>query len=765
MVNAMLSTAVAVLAGLQLCAAQSQYTNETDPYYGQSPPVYPSPVGNGTSNDAWASAYQRAKALAVQMTVEELANFTHGWTGLCTGNTGSIPRLGIEPLCLQDGPDGVRAQEFVSAFPAGIHLGATWDKNLSYAYGEALGAEYRGKGINIGLGPVGGPLGRIARGGRNWEGLSNDPYLSAIGVGGITKGMQDAGTIACPKHWILNEQEYRRNPEAGIGEAASSNVDDRTLHELYVFPFMDALREGAASVMCSYQRSNNSYGCQNSKLLNGVLKGELGFEGFVVSDWGAQHSGVGSANAGLDLTMPSEAFWGASLVESVNNGSVTRERVEDMTTRILAAWFYTGQDADDYPAVGTYSNLQKHEPVDVQNGHKALIREIGAAGTVLVKNFNGTLPLKSPKFLTVYGYDAALPPSPWASTSYGPGFGTGIINTYNGTIIAGGGSGITTPPYVISPFQAIQDRVISDGGIIKWDFYSENPSPPYVNTEACIVFINAWASEGYDRPSLTDEFSDNLVNNVAANCPNTIVVLHSAGTRVVDAWVDHPNVTALIFAGLPGQESGHSLVDILYGDVNPSGRLPYTVAHAEEDFGALLNSSAETGPFPQDDFTEGLFIDYRAFEKDGISPRYEFGFGLSYTTFEYSALSSSAVGSPVAGVPDASIAIVQGGHPQLWEEVYSVTAQIQNTGGVGGHEVAQLYVGIPVEGTPAKQLRGFERVYLEAGASATVEFSLTRRDLSVWDVVAQQWRLAEGEYDVWVGASSLDLRLNGTFTI
>uniref|UniRef100_L2FD33 beta-glucosidase n=1 Tax=Colletotrichum fructicola (strain Nara gc5) TaxID=1213859 RepID=L2FD33_COLFN len=477
---------------------------------------------------------------------------------------------------------------------------------------------------------------------------------------------------------------------------------------------MDAIREGAASVMCSYQRSNNSYGCQNSKLINGVLKGELGFEGFLVSDWGAQHSGVASANAGLDLVMPSEGFWGASLVEAVNNGSVAH-----MATRILAAWYYTGQDGADYPAVGVYSNLQKHAPVDVQNGHKALIREIGAAGTVLVKNVNGTLPLKSPKFLSVYGYDAALPPSPWASTSYGPGFGTDEINT---------------------PFQAIQDRVIADGGIVKWDFYSENPSPAYVNTEACFVFINAWASEGYDRPSLKDDFSDNLVNNVAANCPNTIVVLHSA-------------------------ESSTPGIPQLYGDVNPSGRLPYTVAHAEEDFGVLLNSSAETGPFPQDDFTEGLFIDYRGFDKDDISPRYEFGFGLSYTTFAYSALASSPVGSPVAGLPDADVAIVQGGHPQLWEEVYSVTAQVHNTGDVAGHEVAQLYVGIPVDGTPIRQLRGFERVYLEAGASATVEFKLVRRDLSFWDVVAQQWRLPEGGFDVWVGASSRDLKLNGTFTI
>ncbi|GKT88780.1 glycosyl hydrolase family 3 N terminal domain-containing protein [Colletotrichum tofieldiae] len=616
------------------------------------------------------------------MTVEELANFTHGWSGLCTGNTGSVPRLGVEPICLQDGPDGVRAQEFVSAFPRAYTLAL-----LGTATSLML------------MGSLSAPSSE-AKESMSVSDLSADLLGALLAADATGKGCPTTPifrTIACPKHWLLNEQEYRRNPDEDEGEAASSNVDDRTLHELYVFPFMDALKEGAASVMCSYNRANNSYGCQNSKLLNGVLKTELGFEGFVVSDWGAQHAGVATANAGLDLVMPNEAFWGSALVEAVNNGSVTRERVEDMATRILAAWYYIGQDGDDYPA---------HAPVDVQNGHKALIREIGAAGTVLVKNVDGTLPLKSPKFLTVFGYDATVPGTPWTSTSYGPGFGTQLGDAYNGTLIAGGGSGITTPPYVISPFQSIQERVVADGGVVKWDFYSENPQPNYVNSEACLVFINAWASEGYDRASLSDEFSDNLVNNVAANCSNTIVVLHSAGTRVVDAWADHPNVTAILFAGLPGQESGHSLTDILYGDVNPSGRLPYTVAHAESDFGGLLNSSVDPGPFPQDNFSEGLFIDYRAFDRDGITPRYEFGFGLSYTTFEYSSLSASPVGTPVAGVPDPDVAIVQGGHPALWEDVYSVSVQVRNTGQLAGHEIAQLYIGIPVEGTPARQLRG-----------------------------------------------------------
>lgn len=186
--------------------------------------------------------------------MEEKVNVTHGFPGTCVGNSGAVSRLDWNPLCLSDAPDGLRGQEYASAFPAGIHIAATFDKSLMYDYGFALGQEFRGKGVNYALGPVAGPLGRVARGGRNWEGLSNDPYLAGEAMGGITKGTQDAGTIATPKHWLLNEQEFRRRPGLPLGEALSSNVDDRTIHELYAFPFMNSLREGAGAVMCSYQR-------------------------------------------------------------------------------------------------------------------------------------------------------------------------------------------------------------------------------------------------------------------------------------------------------------------------------------------------------------------------------------------------------------------------------------------------------------------------------------------------------------------------------
>lgn len=464
------------------------------------------------------------------MTLDEKSNLTRGFTGICVGNTGSVLRLGVTALCFADAPDGIRGQEFVSSFPAGIHVAATFDKDLMYKYGKALGEQYYAKGINVALGPVAGPMGRMVRAGRAWEGLSADPYLSAIGMGAITRGIQDAGVIATPKHWLVNEQEFRRSLTSA-GEAMSSNVDDRALHELYVFPFMDSLREGAGAVMCGYNRANHSYACQNSKLLNGILKTELGFEGFVVSDWVAQHTGIASANAGLDVVMPNAGYWGKNLTDAVTNGSVSTDRLDDMATRVLAAWYYADQQ-HSYPSPSIYTSTQKHFAVDgVAADHADLIAQIGAAGTVLVKNVNGTLPFKKPRFLCVYGYDATVKSVPWENYSrFGGGYEVNFgWNTFNGTMITGGGSGSNTPSYIIDPFMAISERIAKDRGTLRWDFLSENPSPAYSNAEHCLVFINAYASESFDRVSLKDTFSDNLVNNVAANCSSTIVVIHSAG--------------------------------------------------------------------------------------------------------------------------------------------------------------------------------------------------------------------------------------------
>lgn len=545
--------------------------------------------------------------------------------------------------------------------------------------------------------------------------------------------------------------------------------------------------------MCSYQRLNNSYGCQNSKLLNGLLKTELGFQGFVVTDWTAHRSGVASALAGLDMTMPyGSTFWGSQLVEAVRNGTVPESQVEDMVTRILAAWYYSHQDDPSVPPVGVglpYDVLSSHELVDARDPEDtSTLMEGAIQGHVLVKNVDKALPLIKPRMLAVYGYDAKTPEKNNPSSGMGDwslGFESNDHRTVicgfgpdggkcppfspiaNGTLMGGGGSSSISPFYVDSPLQALAARARKDETQLFWDVENSASSVPG-STDACLVFINAFSSEGVDRPSLRDDYSDAWVQNVASQCQNTIVVVHNAGIRLVDQWIDHPNITAVILAHLPGQNSGEAITQILYGDVSPNGKLPYTIARNESDYGAILEPVITTTNswdryYLQDNFTEGVYIDYRAFDEGDIKPRFEFGFGLTYTTFKYSNLKieNSVDLSTLSPFPDGDI--IPGGHADLWDTIATVTADVTNTGDMPAAEVGQLYVTIPSDGQPMKQLRGFDKIMVRPGETKTFEFELRRRDLSVWDVAAQQWKLLIGsEYQLSVGASSRKLLLNGT---
>lgn len=773
-----------LLAGLaQLISAAQDVITDDSHFYGQSPPVYPSPEMVG--GNEWEAAFQKAKLLVGQMTLEEKVNLTAGVTkdSTCSGNIPAIERLHFPGMCLSDAGNGLRNTDFVSGFPSGIHVGASWSKDLAFRRGTAMGGEFKTKGVNVLLGPVVGPAWRIVRGGRNWEGFSVDPWLSGALVSQTVSGIQGQGVITSTKHYIGNEQETNRNPEGNIS-AVSSNIDDKTIHEVYLWPFQDAVRAGSGNIMCSYQRVNNSYGCSNSKTLNGLLKTELGFQGFVVSDWGAQHAGVATAEAGLDVAMPSNGgFWGDHLIEAVKNGSLAEFRVTDMAMRVIASWYQFNQDQDfPKPGIGMPSSvLDPHEIVDGRDPAAAPVLLNGAIeGHVLVKNTKNTLPLKSPRMLSLFGYSAKTPDdfNPSSSVLLSQNWITGqepLNSNYisvnglsvfgeNGTMFGGGGSGAITPALAVSPFEALKMRAYQDGTAIFNDFISDRPSIE-PSSDACIVFGNAWASEGSDRPAIRDDYSDSLIKSVADQCNKTVVIFHNAGPRLVDGFIDHPNVTAVIFAHLPGQESGPALVSLLFGDTSPSGKLPYTVAKNESDYGKVLDPAQPEGEFvnfPQADFNEGIYLDYRYFDKKGIEPRYEFGFGLSYTTFAYSDISINYIEGantyPWPGGP-----IVSGGQTDLWDAIATVSANVKNTGNFAGAEVAQLYIGIP--GAPEKQLRGFEKPFLQPNQSETVTFHLTRRDLSVWSVERQKWQLQQGAYKFYVGSSSRRLPLNGTMNL
>ncbi|KAJ5886665.1 uncharacterized protein N7473_009339 [Penicillium subrubescens] len=758
------------LAFSNVAATEDVITSDTY-FYGDSPAVYPTPEGTGAGD--WASAYKKAKAFVGKLSDDEKVNLTAGISSKtgCSGYIQSIDRLGFPGICVSDAGNGLRGTDYVNGWASGISVGASWNRDLANDRGTYMGKEYRKKGVNMILGPVVGPLGRVALGGRNWEGFSTDPYLSGILVSESVKGLQSQNVATSLKHFIGNEQETNRNPttdsKGNTVQSVSSNIDDKTIHELYLWPFQDAILAGATNIMCSYNRLNNSYACQNSKALNGLLKTELGFQGYVVTDWGAQHAGIAGANAGLDVVMPRSTTWNSNLTTAIANGTMKASRLDDMITRVMATWYYLGQDTVfTNPGVGMPSSASAAHQAVIATSQEAkpVLLQAAIEGHVLVKNTNKALPLKSPKLISVFGYDAYGPMTLDLVSSFNFGSTATRSDLYkNGTQWVGGGSGANSPAYVDAPIDAIQRRAYEDGSSVLWDFTSVNPSVDYTS-DVCLVFINAYATEGFDREALSDSQSDSIVTNVAKNCANTIVVVHNAGIRTVESWADHTNVTGIIYAHLPGQDTGRALLEILYGDSNPSGRLPYTVAKNGSNYGSLLEPAEPEGKFqyfPQSDFAEGVYIDYRAFDKDGIEPQYAFGYGLSYTTFDYSNLKVSKKLASPSTYP-AEAAILPGGNPRLFDELVTVTATVKNTGGVDGKEVAQLYVGIP--NGPVRQLRGFDKVLIKPGKSATVTFRLTRRDLSTWDTIAQEWLLQRGTYKIYVGRNSRDLPLQATLT-
>ncbi|PYI05192.1 glycoside hydrolase [Aspergillus sclerotiicarbonarius CBS 121057] len=637
----------------------------------------------------------------------------------------------------------------------------TWDKDAVTAQARAVAREFYQKGVQVLSGPTSQPLGRTAWGGRAGETFGADPFLNGIVTAETIKAYTEEGVVSQAKHFLLNEQETNRtnNNIAGYDSMSesekrnflgpySSNADDKTLHELYLWPFYDAVKSGLGSVMCAMNQVNGTNSCENYSLLMEYLKDEMGFPGLVYPDVSAQHAGLASVAGGLDYG--SSTYWSESAITAmVNNQLLSVQRLNDMAIRNTICWNMWLVDNGKQPAT-----VGQTDYVDVRANHSRLIRENGVKSIVLLKNTRGALPLQKPRIMGVFGANAG---AAMAGPNYAYNPITGSGPTYDGHLATGTGSGQASFPLLVTPLAALTFRALQDGTMLRWilnDTYTSTETsalgagtgvvPGYVNyaqdSDVCLVFINALAGEGADRTELYNENQDTMIKTVADSCNNTIV-----------------NVTAVLYSSLLGQESGNSILDVLYGEMNPSARLTYTIAKNESDYNVRVCDTAEC------DFTEGVYIDYRYFDAYNVTPRYEFGYGLSYTNFSYTDLNISSI-EALSVYPSGKKSV--GGPEDLWDVIANVTVSVRNTGGKAGAEIPQLYMSYPESAEqPVRQLRGFERVQLARKQKSTVTFPIRRRDVTFWDVEAQKWAVKGGEYTFSAGASSRDLRLSHTVTI
>jgi beta-glucosidase len=686
--------------------------------------------------DATKSPDARAHALLAKMSLDDKLQMVsqnapiwahYGAAGYIAGN----PALCIPDLVLNDAGQGVGDHNFnVTAFPSGIAQASSWDRTLQRKFGKALGHEAWLKGINVQLAPDIN-IARFPMNGRNSEAFGEDPYLTGqTGVAEV-RGIQDNPVIATVKHYALNNHEVNRM-------TVSADADDRTIHEIYTPAFEAAVKQGqTGAVMSSYNRINGTYASENGPMLNGILKTEFGFDGFVMSDWGGQHSTVEGALGGGDMEMgfAPRQYYGDPLKQAVQEGKVPQARLDDMVLRILRPMFREGifeHPAGEQPAAYT-ANVETPEDV-------ALARKVAEEGTVLLKNTDNALPIAGQgKRIAVIGPTAG---QAGAEESYDTGGSAHIPEA-------------AAHPHVISPLQGITQRASADNDVVTYADGNSNADAIAAASAAdiAVVFVGDGETEGQDRPSLklsdskfctlagcaqvsTDQ--DALIKAVAGANPSTVVVLNTGGPMLMP-WV--ADVKGIVQAWYPGQEDGNAIASLLFGDVNPSAKLVQTFPKAMADL-PIKNQSQYPGVndaqgVPHAAYSEGLKVGYRWYESQGIEPLFPFGFGLSYTTFKVSGVKVKGIVGGAAGA--------------------LVGASVKNTGPRAGAEVAQLYVGMPAEtGEPPKQLKSYRKVQLQPGQTKNVTMKLGRRAFSQWSP-GSGWVIAKGCYRLMLGTSSRDI--------
>jgi beta-glucosidase len=650
------------------------------------------------------SARARAVALVAQLTLDEKITELHGIQDSDhVRYVPGVPRLGIPPLRITNGPAGVGPgddphQQAATALPAPISLAASFDPALAWEYGNVTGAETRDLAHSLLEGPDIN-IARVPVNGRTFEGYGEDPYLVGQLAAADIRGVQHNGIIAEVKHFFANNQEQNRF-------AVNEVIDDRTAHEIYLPQFEAAVRQGhAGSVMCAYPKVNGTFDCESPRLLQTVLRDQWGFQGFVQSDFGAAHSTVPSAEAGMDLEMPTGVHYDAAMKQAVLSGQIPEQAIDTLVVRRLTVMI----------EFGLFDRALASSPIPVARDG-AFARAAAEQGTVLLRNEGNQLPLSaSVRSVAVVG--------PYA----------GAAKT------GGGGSSHVDPLYTVSPVAGIQQRV--PGATVTYDSGADPASAAALaaRSDVAIVMVGDSETEGSDRPGLALAGNqDQLVEAVAAANPHTVVVVKS-GAPVLMPWVHQ--VPAIVESWYPGEEDGNAVAAVLFGDVNPSGKLPITFPAASGDVPAStpqqypgVNGTAV--------YSEGLDVGYRWYDARHITPLFPFGYGLSYTSFRLGHLSVS----PVPGSAGGQV---------------TVSVDVTNTGARAGADVAQVYVTEPASaGEPPVQLKGFQKVMLRPHQTRRVTVRLDARAFSVWDTAAQAWTVVPGVHQVRVGGSSVDLPLH-----
>ncbi len=705
--------------------------------------------------DASLSPDERADLVLKQLTLDEKIALLHGngmahvpnWQMPLTnqGNGGAgfslgVPRLGIPNIDMSDAAYGVRSSgengRYSTALPSDLGAAASWDPKAAYEYGALIGRELRAQGYSMSLGG-GVNLTREPRNGRTFEYLGEDPILAGTLVGQVMTGLQAQHVIGDIKHYAINDQETGRN-------IVNAVISKRAMRESDLLAFEIGLRDShAAAVMCSYNRINSQYACENDYLLHDVLKGEWKFPGFVLSDWGGTHSTVQASHAGLDNEEPMDKYYGAALKQAVTDGKVPMAEIDDHAHRMLRSEFAAG--IVDYP-------IEKMV-VDVEGGLD-VAQHLAESSIVLLRNEEGILPLDPAKVRTVAVIGAH------ADVGMLSGGGSAQVDPPGGNAIMPPGQGGTRWQehiwFPTSPLKQLRSKLPESN--VTYDAGTDVSAAAALaaKSEVAIVFVQQWESEGMDLSTLAlPDNQDALVEAVAAANPRTIVVLET-GTAALMPWKE--KVAGIVEAWYPGSRGATALANILTGEVNPSAKLPMTFplsdadlphltipALSEEDRnqgrGAVAGATHVMSKYSVT-YDEGLKVGYKWYDAEHKSVLFPFGYGLSYTTYSYSGLKVT---------PGAKT---------------TVSFTVANNGKRDGAEIAEVYAMLPAAADePPKRLVGFMKVKLAAGESRDVSIEVEPKYLSVFDEAKNAWRLAPGEYTFAVGGSSDDLGMTQKITL